>query len=184
MQPSSGSPPRSYRAPIVVLAALLFLLVGGIVVVLSARAGGRAPCPVGEWAVATYQDAVPVDAIGQTLVFTGGAGTVLRLRDDGTGETDYGTGVTFTAAAPDGRTVRINVAGPARFRYELAAAGSTISVTPAANDTTSQVFIGDTPLGAEGKYSDKTETRSFRVACQDDSLTQDDGRLVVEYRRR
>jgi hypothetical protein len=184
MQPHPGVTPRSHRVPIVVLSALLFVLVGGIVVVLSARAGGRAPCPVGDWDVASYQDAVPVDAIGETLTFTGGAGTVLRLRGDGTGETDYGDGVTFTAAAPDGRTIKIEVAGPTRFRYQLTAAGDAISVTPTGNDTTSQLFIGDARFGATAKYSDETETRSYRLACRDDSLTQDDGKLAVGYRRR
>jgi hypothetical protein len=184
MQPHPGVTPRSYRVPIVVLAALLFLLVGGIVVVLSARAGGRGPCPVGDWDVVSYQDAVRVDAIGETLTFTGGAGTVLRLHGDGTGETDYGSGVTFTAAAPDGRTVKIDVAGPARFRYELGAAGDTIVVTPAGNETTSQLFIGDARFGAKAKYSDDPASRSYRLACRDDSLAQDDGSLVVGYRRR
>ncbi|GIF46973.1 hypothetical protein DFJ67_2301 [Asanoa ferruginea] len=184
MQPHPGVTPRSYRVPIVVLSALLFVLVGGIVVVLSARAGGRAPCPVGEWTVESYRDAVPVDAIGQTLTFTGGAGTILRLRGDGTGETDYGAGVTFTAAAPDGRTVKIEVSGPARFRYELTAAGGDISVTPVSNDTTSQLFIGATRLGAPAKYSDSAKTRSYRLVCRQDSLTQDDDQLAVGYRRR
>jgi len=184
MQPYPGANPRSYRVPIVVLSVLLFLLVGGIVVVLSARAGERAPCPVGDWDVASYQDAVPVEAIGETLIFTGGAGTVLRLHGDGTGETDYGAGVTFAAAAPDGRTVKIEVAGPARFRYELGPAGDTIVVTPAGNDTTSQLFIADAPFGAKAKYSDETASKLYRLACLDDSLTQDDGQLVVGYRRR
>jgi hypothetical protein len=184
MQPHPGVTPRSYRVPIVVLSALLFLLVGGIVVVLSARAGGRGPCAVGDWDVVSYQDAVRVDQIDATLTFTGGAGTVLRLRGDGTGEKDYGAGVTFTAEAPDGRTVKIEVAGPARFRYELGPAGDTIVVTPTGNDTTSQLFIADARFGAKAKYNDATESRSYQLACRDDSLTQDDGSLVVGYRRR
>jgi len=185
MQPNPGVAPRSYRVPIVVLSVLLFLLVGAIVVVQASRAGRRAaqPCPVGEWDVASYREAVRVPSLPDPVNFSGGVGTILRLRADGTGETDYGTGVTFTAEAPGGRPVRLEAAGPVRFRYELRT--GSIVVTPAGNDATSQLFIDDAPYGPRAKFrDDPAEGRSYRLGCAGDALTQDDGRLVVGYRRR
>ncbi|MEV4535632.1 hypothetical protein AB0J82_17560 [Asanoa sp. NPDC049518] len=177
--------PRSYRVPIVVLSVLLFLLVGAIVVVQASRAGERAAlrCAVGEWDVTSYREEVPVPSLSGPVVFTGGAGTILRLRDDGTGETDYGNGVRFTAQAPDGRPIRLEATGPVRFRYELRP--GSILVTPAGNDATSQLFLNDTPYGSPTKFrDDPAEGRSYRLACAGDSLSQDDGVLVVSYRRR
>ena len=132
MQRNGASPPRSYRVPIAVLSVVLFLLLGAIVVVVSARAGRQAdqPCAVGEWDVTSYRDAVYVEEIDATVTFTGGTDAVLRLRADGTGETDYGAGVSFEAAAPDGREIRIDVSGIVHFTYALGSDGSVV-VTPA-----------------------------------------------------
>ncbi|GAA1850147.1 hypothetical protein [Asanoa iriomotensis] len=186
MQPNPGATPRSHRAPIVVLSVVLFLLLGAIVVVQASRAGRRAadPCPVGEWDVVSYREVVELDDLRQTVTFGGGTGTVLRLRANGTGETDYGSGVTFTAEAPDGRPIRLEVAGPVRFRYSLATGGGSISVSPAGNDASSQLFINDAANGPRAGFVDPVGARSFRIECGGDSLTQDDGRLVVGYRRR
>ncbi|WP_089250309.1 hypothetical protein [Asanoa hainanensis] len=183
MQSDPGVAPRSYRVPIVVLAVLLFLLVGAIVVVQASRAGERAAlrCPVGEWDVVSYREAVPVAALPEPVIFTGGAGTILRLRADGTGETDYGTGVRFTASAPDGRPIRLDAAGPVRFRYELRP--GSIVVTPAGNDATSQLYIDGVAYGSRVKFRDEPAA-SYRLTCAGDALTQDDGVLVVGYRRR
>ncbi|MDG4822151.1 hypothetical protein O7635_09825 [Asanoa sp. WMMD1127] len=185
MQPTPGATPRSYRVPIVVLSVVLFLLVGAIVVVQAGRAGRAAntPCAVGEWDVVSYREAVPVPTFAEAVSFTGGSGTVLRLAADGTGETDYGTKATFAGRAPDGRLVRLEVAGPVRFRYELGT--DSISVTPAGNAATSQLFIDDTAYGPPAPVRDEAaEPRSFRLDCAGDALTQEDDRLLVGYRRR
>ncbi|GIF69885.1 hypothetical protein Ais01nite_79200 [Asanoa ishikariensis] len=185
MQSAPGVAPRSYRVPIVVLSVLLFLLVGAIVVVQASRAGERAAlrCSVGEWDVGSYRDAVQVPPFPEPVIFTGGAGTILRLRADGTGEIDYGTRVRFTAEAPDGRPIWLEVGGPLRFDYELRP--GSIFVTPTGNDATSQLFIDGTRVGSPAKFRDEgAEGRSYRLTCAGDSLTQDDGVLVVGYRRR
>ncbi|MEV0714673.1 hypothetical protein [Asanoa sp. NPDC050611] len=176
----------SYRVPIVTLSVLLFLLVAAIVVIQAGRAGQRAaePCPVGDWDVLDYREQVAVEGLSSEVTFRGGEGTVLRLRADGTGETDYGARTTFTASAPDGRPIRLEVAGPVRFRYSLAADGRSISVSPAGNDATSQLFISDTAYGPRSKFQDPTGARSFKIDCSPVTLIQDDGRLSVGYRRR
>ncbi|WP_203710628.1 hypothetical protein [Asanoa siamensis] len=186
MQPNPGATARSYRVPIVVLSVVLFLLVGAIVVVQAGRAGRRAadPCPVGEWDVVSYREAVRVRALPDPVTFVGGTGTVLTLRADGAGETDYGDRVTFTAEAPDGRPIRLEAAGPVYFRYTLSGAGDAVTVSPAGNEATSQLFVDGVAVGAPAKFADPESPRTYRVDCAGDSLTQDDGRLTVGYRRR
>ncbi len=79
--------------------------------------------------------------------------------------------------------MRLEAAGPVRFRYELRT--GSIFVTPAGNDATSRLFIDDVPYGPRVKFrDDPVEGRSYRLGCAGDALTQDDGRLVVSYRRR
>jgi hypothetical protein len=175
----------SYRVPIVALSVLLFLLVGSIVVILAGRAGQRdaSPCPVGEWDVLSYREFVRVDALGTEVTFHGGSGVVLRLRADGTGETDYGAGVSFSSVAPDGRSIRLVVAGPVRFAYTLAPAGDSISVRPAGADATSQLFIDGSAYGSRERFEPE-DARSYKIECSPATLVQSDEHLSVGYRRR
>ena len=191
MQPYVGAPPapqrpRSYMVPIVVLATVLFLLVAAIVVVASTRAGklAGAACPVGEWNVVDYREVVAIEALDTTVTFTGGKGTILRLKVDGTGETDYGRGSTFSGQAPDGRGIRLDITGPVRFTYRLSAKGDSVFVTPAGNDATFQLSIDGEPYGGRQKFVDDLTSKSYSVECDEDSLTQDGSGLTVGYERR
>jgi hypothetical protein len=119
--------------PLIALSVTLAILVVAIVVVYAARAdrGTNDPtasssssgkpnpaidnCVVGTWKMNAYSEDVPVDGVG-TVKFTG-QGAQVRLRADGTGVTDYGSGTTFTGTI-SGVTYKLVVSGTVKFDYK------------------------------------------------------------------
>jgi len=171
----------------VVLSTVLFVLVAAIVVVLANRAGAdraKQPCLVGVWRMTDYREVVYLQALDNTVTFTGGAGTVLRLDKDGTGESDYGTGTSFYADTPDGRKIRLEMRGPVRFTYRLTSTGEAIELKPAGNEATSRLYLDGQPSGPETPYQDELTGKIYQVTCAGDTLTQEGSAMTVRYRRR
>jgi len=130
-------------------------------------------CVVGEWA--NVSDRLTVDE--DTTLTTDNSG-MLRLRADGTGEFDYGSGVTLKGKL-DGVTSEALLIGKITFKYETA--GQTMNFSNVQSDARRVVFqSGKTVVNerVDARLGPQTYT------CGGDSMKLTSDLEQAEYRRR
>ncbi len=197
------APPQRNRSPLLVpliaLSSILVVLVAAIVVVAVVRASGKtdagggtgqptgAPsatkaaalvdeCVVGTWRMSHYEEDVPVAGFG-TAKFTG-EGAEVRLKDDGTGVTDYKDGTTFTATL-GGVVYKLVVTGTVSFGYRTNnGAVSFTGVTASGDETLTRT---DTGQQVSQKLTGNSDPASY--TCSGDSLTEFTNQYRAEMRR-
>lgn len=199
------SPPPRNRSPLLVpliaLSSVLVILVAAIVVVAVVRASGRnatpggnatgrstgAPtatkaaslvdeCVVGTWRMSHYEESVPVAGFG-TVKFTG-EGAEVRLKDDGTGVTDYKDGTTFNATV-GGVVYKLVVTGTVSFGYRTNnGAVSFTGVTASGKETLTRT---DTGQQVSQDLTGNSDPASY--TCSGDSLTEFTNQYRAEMRR-
>jgi hypothetical protein len=202
--PQQPPPPR-HRSPLLVplvaLSSILVILVAAIVVVAVVRASGRSTggsgdangqrpgtptatkaaalvdeCVVGTWRMSHYEENVPVAGFG-TVKFTG-AGAEVRLKDDGTGVTDYKDGTTFTATL-GGVVYKLVVTGTVNFRYRTSnGAVSFTGVTASGKET-----LTNTDTGQQVSQDLTGDSDPASYTCSGDSLTEFTNQYRAEMRR-
>jgi hypothetical protein len=184
------APPPARRpstVPLIVLSAVAVILVIGIVGVVVVRAskddpggnggtggttaGGIDKCVVGTWRVTSAKERVDMD--GTLTEFTARGGTV-ELKSDGTGRTDYGSGVTYTGKV-SGQSVAITFTGSATYSFKTSDGSFTFS-NPSANGTATVKVNGTTtttiPLDMD--------TKPAKYECSGNSLTQTTDLATIE----
>jgi hypothetical protein len=193
-------PPQRNRSPLLVpliaLSSILVILVAAIVVVAVVRASGKdsangqptgAPtatkaaalvdeCVVGTWRMSHYEEDVPVAGFG-TVRFTG-EGAEVRLKDDGTGVTDYKDGTTFNATL-GGVVYKLVVTGTVSFGYRTNnGAVSFTGVTASGKETLTR---SDTGQQVSQDLTGNSDPASY--TCSGDSLTEFTNQYRAEMRR-
>jgi hypothetical protein len=179
---------RPSTVPLIVLSIVAVILVVGIVSVVVIRAGSEAgngdngnnngttasgidSCVVGTWRVTSAKEKVDMD--GTLTEFTAKGGTV-ELKADGTGKSDYGSGVTYTGKV-SGQSVAITFTGSVSFSYKTSDGSFTFS-NPSANGTATVKVNGTTtttiPLDMD--------TKPAKYECSGNSLTQTTDLATVE----
>jgi hypothetical protein len=202
--PPPQPPPRNRSpllVPLIALSSVLVILVAAIVVVAVVRASGRnnpttggtagrstgAPtatkavalvdeCVVGTWRMSHYEEDVPVTGFGN-VKFTG-EGAEVRLRDDGTGVTDYKDGTTFDATV--GSVVyKLVVTGTVSFGYRTNnGAVSFTDVTASGKETLTRT---DTGQQVSQDLTGNSDPASY--TCSGDSLTEFTNQYRAEMQR-
>jgi hypothetical protein len=127
-----------------------------------ALAAGLDKCVVGTWL--TTDAFIPLDDEGKVGLSTK-SGAIYTLQPDGTGEVDYGSGVTFTGKV-DGERAELLRTGRATFEYTTV--GRAFNFTNLKGDirsvlTVDNVVKGSAPLPLEAVTNN--------YACNGDSLT-------------
>jgi hypothetical protein len=199
------APPPRARSPLLVpliaLSSILVVLVAAIVVVVVVRASGKSDangangangqptgpsatkaaalvdeCVVGTWRMSHYEEDVPVAGFG-TVKFTG-EGAEVRLKDDGTGVTDYKDGTTFNATL-SGVVYKLVVTGTVSFGYRTNnGAVSFTGVTASGKETLTRTDNGQQ---VSQDLTGNSDPASY--TCSGDSLTEFTNQYRAEMRR-
>jgi hypothetical protein len=178
---------RPSTVPLIVLSVIAVILVIGIVSVVVVRAaddpggGGNGgtgttasgidKCVVGAWRVTSAKEKVDQD--GTLIEFTARGGNV-DLKDDGTGKTDYGAGVTYTGRV-SGQNVTITFTGSVTFSFKTVDGSFTFSnVSP--NGTVTVKVNGTTTTSIPLDM----ETTPAKYTCSGNTMTQSTDLATVE----
>ncbi|MDQ7907048.1 hypothetical protein RB614_21280 [Phytohabitans sp. ZYX-F-186] len=201
-QPQRG---RSYLVPLVALGCTLLVLVVAIVIVVAARGGGEDPiagptsgaptsagpqesssatpasdidqCVIGTWRVTSHRETVSVQGQG-SITFTGGEGATLRLRQDGTGETDYGSGTEYRGDF-NGETAVLEISGRLTFDYKTG--NGRVSVSEVESTAKAKFRLGSEEYDIPQPLD--TNDNSASYTCSTGALTQNTALLTTEYER-
>lgn len=196
---------RAFLVPLVALASTLVVLIVAIVIVVAVRGGGEEPiadptrsavasagpersesaapasdidqCVIGTWRVTSHREEVRIDGVGK-VTFLGGEDATLRLKADGTGETDFGSGTNFQATA-SGRTYKLEISG--RLTFDYTARGGTAKFTDMTSRASGKLFIDGEQYGGTIPYN--AEADSSRYTCSTDLLRQETFLYTTEYER-
>jgi hypothetical protein len=194
-QTSPQPPPRDRSpllVPLIALSSILVILVAAIVVIAVVRASGKGSangqptatkaaalvdeCVVGTWRMSHYEEDVPVAGVG-TVKFTG-EGAEVRLKDDGTGVTDYKDGTTFNATL-GGVVYKLVVTGTVSFGYRTNnGAVSFTGVTASGKETLTRT---DTGQQVSQDLTGSSDPASY--TCSGGSLTEFTNQYRAEMRR-
>jgi hypothetical protein len=196
---------RSYLIPLVALGCTLLVLVVAIVIVVAARGGGEDPiagptiaaptsagpvesasvapgsdideCVIGTWRVTSHRETVLIQGQGN-VTFTGGEGATLRLKRDGTGETDYGSGTEYRGEI-NGETARLEISG--RLIYTYRTVNGRVNVTDVESTADARFSVGSEEYDIPEPLDTKDDSASY--TCSTDQLTQNTALLATEYER-
>jgi hypothetical protein len=186
---------NSFVVPLVALSATLVVLVVAIVTVVAINAGKDEPvgpggtptagalvdsCVVGTWRVVSHEEDVAFD--DGKVRFTGN-GTEIRLKDDGTGVTDYKGGTTFTGTTKnrsDGSTVSIKLVFSGKIAFDYRAKDGTLSFSNPRPDGTVKTIVNGTELTSEPLSGSEDPAR---YTCSGDKLVESTAQYRVEMRR-
>ena len=184
----AGQPSRRPSAvPLIVLSVIAVILVIGIVGVVVVRAadddepggggnggttaGGIDKCVVGTWRITSAKE--KVDLNGTLSEFTARGGTV-ELKNDGTGKTDYGSGVTYTGKV-SGQNVTITFTGSVTFSFKTVDGSFTFS-NPSPSGTATVKVNGATTTSIPLDM----DTKPAKYTCDGNKLTQSTDLATVE----
>lgn len=176
--------------PLLALSATLVVIVVAIVVVVLVKS--RTPsgppvanpsasglvdaCLIGSWEETAFTEQVPVEQVGN-VTFTGKGATV-KLRSDGTGVYDYGSGTTYRATV-NGVGVQLVVRGRITFEYR------TVNGTVTFNNSKAE---GSTTLTVPGVTATSRPLQAnedpARYTCSRDTLKEVTSVRAVELTRR
>lgn len=178
---------RPSTLPLIVLSVVAVILVIGIVSVVVIRAsrdddsgtggnGGTTAsgvdrCVVGSWRVTSAKE--KVEQQGTVVEFTARGGTV-DLKADGTGKTDYGSGVVYTGRV-SGQSVTITFTGSATFNFKTVDGSFTFS-NPVANGSAA-VKVNGTQTTSIPLTMD---TKPAKYTCSGNRLTQTTDLATIE----
>jgi hypothetical protein len=141
----------------------------------SAAAGAVDTCVVGEWqnVKASYTNKE------NGIALTTDKGEVLRLRADGTGEADYGSGVTLKGKY-GGVTSEVMYIGKVTFRYSTA--NGTFTYTEVRSDAREVVFRSGRIVSNERIAAVAADSDSY--TCSGDTMRVTSAGAEDDYRRR
>jgi hypothetical protein len=202
LQPPVPAPQRvrtSSIAPLFMVTVMVVVVVAGAVSVVYLLAGGRnggpqtgpaaaappsaAPsassrvdaCVLGEWQATSWK----LTDTDDTSLTTDNAG-IMRLRADGTGEFDFGSGVTLKGKL-SGETTEILIIGTVGFSYETA--NQTLTSRVVAADARRVVFQKGRTVANE-RYGDDGTPSTDTYVCSGDTLRFTSDGQELEYRRK
>jgi hypothetical protein len=190
--------PRRSLAPLVMVTVMVMTVVAGAVTIVYLLTGDRsdrpapaavasAPpsasasasgavdaCVVGDWQ--NVRSALTDAERGVSL--TTDKGEILRLRADGTGEADFGSGVTLKGKY-GGVTAEVMYIGKITFRYSTA--GGTLTYTDVQSDAREVVFRSGRIVSNE-RIAAEADSDSY--TCSGDTMRVTSEGSDDEYRRR
>jgi hypothetical protein len=179
---------RPSTVPLIVLSVVAVILVIGIVGVVVVRAGqdedkgggggttaaGIDECVVGTWRVTSAKE--KVEQNGTITEFTSRGGTV-ELKADGTGRSDYGSGVVYTGRV-SGQSVTITFTGSVTFSFKTVDSSFTFS-NPSPNGTATVKVNGTTTTAIPLDM----DTKPAKYTCAGNRLTQSTDLATTELSR-
>jgi hypothetical protein len=196
---------RSYLVPLVALGCTLLVLVVAIVIVVASGGGDDDPiagpttaaptsagpgesasaapgsdideCVIGTWRVTSHRETVLIQGQGN-VTFTGGEGATLRLKRDGTGETDYGSGTEYQGEI-NGETARLEISG--RLTYKYRTVNGRVNVTDVESTADAKFSVGGEEYDIPEPLDTKDDSASY--TCSTGLLTQNTALLATEYER-
>ena len=135
-------------------------------------------CVIGTWRVTSHREDVSNDELGK-LSFTGGDGAELRLKADGTGESDYGSGTAYTAKASNGKSIKLEVTGVVSYSYT--AVDGRISVDDVKSQATFRFYIDGEQYGDTQAFNASDSPSNY--TCSGDRMTQKTLLYTIDYER-
>lgn len=168
---------RMFVVPLIALSATLVVLVIAIVIVVTTRdddrptgtatAGQVDRCVVGHWRVTSHREEVDPDVPGIGKVTFTGSGAEIRLKDDGTGATDYGAATRFEGTV-SGQTIGLAIGGTVTYRF--ATVDGSFSFRDMHSNATSRAFVDGREYGTEQVFQSDDSDASYE--CSQDALVE------------